>query len=210
MSSSWPPPPDQPPGGQPGQPQRPAQPQQPPPQQPPHGWRPSQPQQPPSGWSVPQPQQPGSGWQPVYPQQTLSQQEVKPGRNRKPVYIGLLVAAVLIIGGVVAWQLLKDDGEDTRAAYCSALRDLTNDGDLMSAISTADASSLSQIESVHQLAPNAVRDDWDTLQTLVSSAQNEPDNIDVSAALKALTALRAISSDAESECGITMDVPGLP
>ncbi len=198
MSSSWPPPPDQPPGGQPGQPQRPAQPQQPPPQQPPHGWRPSQ------------PQQPGSGWQPVYPQQTLSQQEVKPGRNRKPVYIGLLVAAVLIIGGVVAWQLLKDDGEDTRAAYCSALRDLTNDGDLMSAISTADASSLSQIESVHQLAPNAVRDDWDTLQTLVSSAQNEPDNIDVSAALKALTALRAISSDAESECGITMDVPGLP
>ncbi|MBA2715457.1 MAG: hypothetical protein H0U51_00035 [Propionibacteriales bacterium] len=198
MSSSWPPPPDQPPGGQPGQPQRPAQPQQPPPQQPPHGWRPSQ------------PQQPGSGWQPVYPQQTLSQQEVKPGRNRKPVYIGVLVAAVLIIGGVVAWQLLKDDGEDTRAAYCSALRDLTNDGDLMLAISTADASSLSQIESVHQLAPNAVRDDWDTLQTLVSSAQNEPDNIDVSAALKALTALRAISSDAESECGITMDVPGLP
>jgi len=181
VSSSWPPPPDQPPGGQPGQPQRPAQ-----------------------------PQQPGPGWQPVYPQQTLSQQEVKPGRNRKPVYIGVLVAAVLIIGGVVAWQLLKDDGEDTRAAYCSALRDLTNDGDVMSAISTADASSLSQIESVHQLAPNAVRDDWDTLQTLVSSAQNEPDNIDVSAALKALTALRAISSDAESECGITMDVPGLP
>ncbi len=199
MSSSWPPPPDQPPGEQPGQPQ-----------QPPPGWRPTEPQQPPPGWSAPQPQQPGSGWQPVYPQQTLSQQEVKPGRNRKPLYLGLLVAVVLIIGGVVAWQLLKDDGEDTRAAYCSALRDLTNDGDLMSAISTADASSLSQIESVHQLAPNAVRDDWDTLQTLVSSAQNEPDNFDVSAALKALTALRAISSDAESECGITMDVPGLP
>jgi len=199
VSSSWPPPPDQPPGEQPGQPQ-----------QPPPGWRPTEPQQPPPGWSAPQPQQPGSGWQPVYPQQTLSQQEVKPGRNRKPLYLGLLVAVVLIIGGVVAWQLLKDDGEDTRAAYCSALRDLTNDGDLMSAISTADASSLSQIESVHQLAPNAVRDDWDTLQTLVSSAQNEPDNFDVSAALKALTALRAISSDAESECGITMDVPGLP
>lgn len=176
MSSSWPPPPDQPP----------------------------------TGWQPGQPQQPESGWQPVYPQQTLSQQEVKPGRNRKPLYIGLVVALVLIIGGVVAWQLLKDDGENTRAAYCSALSDLTNDGDLMSAVSTADAASLSKIESVHQLAPNAVRDDWDTLQSVVSSAQNEPDNIDLSAMVKALTALKAISSDAESECGITMDVPGLP
>lgn len=140
----------------------------------------------------------------------MSQQEVKPGRNRKPIYLGLLVAVVLIIGGVVAWQLLKDDGEDTRAAYCSALRDLTNNGDLMSALSTADASSLGQLEQVQQLAPNAVREDWDTLQSLVNSAQNEPDNIDFSAAVKAMTALRGISSDAESECGITMDVPVLP
>lgn len=140
----------------------------------------------------------------------MSQQEVKPGRNRKPLYIGLVVALVLIIGGVVAWQLLKDDGEGTRAAYCSALSDLTNDGDLMSAVSTADASSLAQIERVRQLAPNAVRDDWDTLQSVVSSAQNEPDAIDMSAVLEAATALRAISSDAESECGITMDLPGLP
>lgn len=201
MSSSWPPPPDQPPPGwQPGQPHQPARSQQP-----------AQPQQPPPGWHPPQPQQQaGSGWQPVYPQQTLSQQEVKPGRNRKPIYLGLLVAVVLIIGGVVAWQLLKDDGEDTRAAYCSALRDLTNNGDLMSALSTAEAASLGQLEQVQQLAPDAVREDWDTLQALVNSAQNEPDNIDFSAMVKAATALRGISSDAESECGITMDVPGLP
>lgn len=145
----------------------------------------------------------------MYPQQTLSPQQVKPGRNRKPVYIGLLVAAVLIIGGVLAWQLLKDDGEDTRAAYCAALKDVTHDGDLMSAFSAADATSLAKLEDLQQLAPAAVRDDWDTVQSVFESARSSGD-VDYGAAVKALTALKAIADDAESECGITMDVPGLP
>ncbi len=192
----------------------------PPPEQPPSGWQPGpppsgwQPGPPPSGWQPgpPQPprgQQPPQWQQPAYPQQTLSEQEVKPGRNRKPLYLGLLAAAVLIIGGLVAWQLLKDDGEDTRAAYCAELKDVTHNGNLMSAFSTADGSELTQLDRLHQLAPDAVRDDWDTLQRLFESAQSFG-NVDYGAAVKALTAMKAITDDAESECGITMDVPGLP
>lgn len=164
-------------------------------------------QQPP-GWQPGPPHQPPPGWQPVYPQQTLSQQEVKPGRNRKPLYLCLLAAVVLVIGGLVAWQLLKDDGEDTRAAYCAELKDVTHNGDLMSAFSAADGSELNQLDRLHQLAPDAVRDDWDTLQRLFESAQSFG-NVDYGAAVKALTAMKAITDDAESECGITMDVPGL-
>ncbi len=153
---------------------------------------------------------PSAGQQHAYPQQTLLPQEVRSGRSRKPLLIGALAVVLLIIGGVVAWQLLKDDGEDTRAAYCSALKDLTNNGDIMTALSTADASSLGRIQRVVQLAPDAVRDDWDTLQSLVSSSQTGQGNIDVSLALKAFGAFRAISDDAQSKCSITMDVPGLP
>lgn len=170
-------------------------------------WPPQQ--QPPPGWQPGSAPQPPPGGQPVYPQQTLSQQEVKPGRNRKPLYLGLLAAVALIIGGLVAWQLLKDDGEDTRAAYCAEMKDLTHDGDLTSALNAADASSLNQLEKLQQLAPNVVRDDWDTLQSLFESAQSYG-KVDYGAAVKAFGALKAIADDAESECGIPMDVPGLP
>lgn len=167
------------------------------------------PGQPPPGWRPPPPAQPQPGWQPVgYPQQTLSAQNVQRGRSRKPLVIGLVVALLLAVGGVVAWQLLRDDGEGTRAAYCSALRTLTNNGDVMSVVSTADASTLNQLAKVQQLAPNAVRDDWDSLQSLAQSAQTG--NVDYSAAIKALTSLKAIADDAKSNCSISMDVPGLP
>jgi hypothetical protein len=207
VSSSWPPPPDEPTEEQPAVPHQPpthwqpAQPHQS--QQPPTSWQPAQPQ--PAGWQPAQPQP--AGEHRVYPQQALSDQEVKPGRNRKPLYLGLLVALVLLVGGVVAWQLLKDDGEDTRAAYCSALKTLTNDGDLTGALGSADASSLNQVAEVQRLAPDAVRDDWDKLQSAIQSAQSG--NVDFSNALNALTSLRAISDDAGDNCGITMDVPGL-
>jgi hypothetical protein len=132
---------------------------------------------------------------------------VKRGRSRKPLVIGLVVALLIAIGGIVAWQLLKDNGEGTRAAYCAALKKLTNNGDITAALSGADAGTLNQLSKVQSLAPDAVKDDWDTLQSLTQSAQSG--NVDYSVAIKALGALKSISDDADSKCGITMNVPGL-
>ena len=197
MSSSWPPPPDPPLGEQPVAPGQP----------PPSDWLPPQPQHPVFGGPPNRPEDAVFGGQRSYPQQTLSEQEVKPGRSRKPLVIGLVVALVLAIGAGVAWQLLQGDGESTRAAYCSALKDLTHNGDLMRAVPGADASSLNQVVEVQRLAPDAVKDDWDALQSAAQSAQSG--EVDYSMALRALTSLRAISDDADSNCGITMDMPGL-
>ncbi|MEP6666536.1 MAG: hypothetical protein ABJA81_08830, partial [Nocardioidaceae bacterium] len=112
----------------------------------------------------------GESWRPGdqrgpanYPRQELLPQEIKPGRNRKPLFIGIGVSLLLIGGGVVAYYAFRDDGEDTRAAYCAALRDVTNNGDLAAAASGANASTLSDLQAVVDLAPNAVSDDWQTL-----------------------------------------------
>ncbi len=149
-------------------------------------------------------------WQapPNYPQQTLLPQEVKPGKSRKPLVIALVLALVLVVGGVVAWRLLRDNGESTRAAYCSALKSLTNNGDLTSALSGAGASTFGQVNKVVSLAPDAVKSDWTALQSLATSAQSG--NGGYSSALQALSSLQAIANDAQSNCGITMNIPGLP
>jgi hypothetical protein len=153
-----------------------------------------------------QPGQPGQS-QSAYPQQTLLPQEVKRGRSRKPLVIGLVVALLIAAGGIVAWQLLKDNGEETRAAYCAALKKLTNNGDITAALSGAGTDTLSQLGKVQSLAPAAVKGDWDTLQSLSQSAQSG--NVDASVAIKAFSALKSIADDADSKCGIPMNVPGL-
>ena len=93
------------------------------------------------------------GWQdsgqtppPQYPRQNLLPQEVKPGRNRKPLFIAIAVVIALVIAGGIAFLVLRDDGEDTREAYCAALRDLTGDGDVMSALSDADAGTADKLQ----------------------------------------------------------------
>jgi predicted negative regulator of RcsB-dependent stress response len=151
---------------------------------------------------------PGWGQQPAYPQQTLLPQQVQRGRSRKPLVVGLVIALIVAVGGIVAWQLLKDNGEQTRTAYCSALRRLTHNGDLTTALSGANVSTLAQLANVQKLAPDAVRGDWTTLQSLASSAQSG--QIDASSAIKALTSLQAIADDAKSKCAITINIPNLP
>jgi hypothetical protein len=150
---------------------------------------------------------PGEQAPSAYPQQTLLPHEVKPGKSRKPLVIALVLALVLVVGGVVAWQLLKDNGESTRAAYCSALKSLTNNGDLTTALSGAGASTFGQVNKVVSLAPDAVKSDWTSLQSLATSAQSG--NLGYSSALQALSALNAIATDAQSNCSITLNVPGL-
>lgn len=149
----------------------------------------------------------GSGPPPGgYPRQQLSQQEVKPGRSRTPLYVALVVVLVLLVGGVGGYLLLRDTGEDRRAEYCTALRDVTNDGDLLSAFDSADSSTLGRLQHTADLAPDAVADSWKTLVDLVDSASASVP--DVASAFQALTAVRAIVDDANSECGMSMQIPG--
>ena len=142
-----------------------------------------------------------------YPRQTLLPQQVQRRRSRTPLYVGLALLLVLV-GGVIAWRMFASSGEDTRAAYCSALKRLTHNGDLQAALSQADVKTLDQVLTVQRLAPQTVRADWTTLQSLATSAQSG--NPNMFTALKALTALRSIADDARSHCGIPMTIPLSP
>jgi hypothetical protein len=164
--------------------------------------------QPPPG-PPPSYQQQGSHTQPgSYPQQTLLPQHVEQSRSRRPLVIGLVVALVVAAGGIIAWQLLRDNGESTRAAYCTALRKLTANGDITTALAGADAGTFDQLNRVQSLAPDVVKGDWASLQSLARSTRTG--RVDYASAISALTSLRAISDDAKSKCAITLDVPGLP
>jgi hypothetical protein len=142
-----------------------------------------------------------------YPRQTLLPQQVQRSRSRTPLYIGLALLLVLV-GGVIVWRIFVSSGEDTRAAYCSALKRLTHNGDLQATLSHADVKSLNQVLTVQRLAPAAVRGDWTTLQSLVTTGQSSSPN--VLTAIKALTALRSIADDARRHCGIPMQIPLSP
>ncbi|MBA2574149.1 MAG: hypothetical protein H0V02_05080 [Nocardioidaceae bacterium] len=144
----------------------------------------------------------GGGPQPAapYPQQQLLPQEVQPGRSRLPLVIGLVVVLALIGGGVAAWFLLRDEGEDTRAEYCAGLKELTNDGDLLGVVGAADESTLVQLEKVADLAPSAVEADWQRLRDLAASEE-----FTASSGFAAYAAFQSIVRDAEDKCG--MDIP---
>jgi hypothetical protein len=117
---------------------------------------------------------------------------------------------VVVLVAVVAtalWMLLDDDGESRREAYCAALSDVTNEGDLTGALEEADESTVTELRDVADLAPDAVADDWDTLVTLAQDPAAITDGSSVGALVDAFTALQAIASDAEDECNLTLDVP---
>lgn len=163
----------------------------------------------PQGWSGTGPQgQPGPPGQPgpgsAYPHQHLLPQQVQRGVNRKPLYLVVAaVLALLLIGGIL-FVVLRDDGEDNRAEYCAELRDLTDNGDLGSALSGADQTTLDRIRKLQDTAPSAVADDWtkivDTMDATIQSQSPNPSEL-----LTALGALRAIASDAKQNCGL--DIP---
>ena len=140
-----------------------------------------------------------------YPRQQLLPQEIKPGRNRTPLYIGLGLAMVLVIGGAVAYLTLRSNGEETRAAYCAALRKLTHNGDLTGAVDGANTSTLDQIKEVRRLAPNAVSDDWSKLWDIAEQAQSG--SPDYSQALTAYNALKVIAQDASDKCSLDLNMP---
>lgn len=166
----------------------------------PYGWSgqgPQGPQGPPG-----QPGSPGPGS--PYPHQHLLPQEVHRGVNRKPLYLVIAAVLAVLLVGAVLFAVLRDKGEDNRAQYCAELRDLTDNGDLGSALSGADASTLRRIRNLQQTAPSAVADDWkqivDTMDSTIESQSPNPSEL-----LTAFGALRAIATDAKQNCGL--DIP---
>ena len=141
----------------------------------------------------------------MYPQQQLLPQEVKRGVNRSRIYLGVAAAmTVVVIAGALFW-VLRDDGEDRREEYCAELRDLTNDGDLATALSSADPSTLERIQKLPDTAPNAVADDWQLIADTIATAL-EAQEPDMGQALTLFNAAQAISNDASRECGLDLQL----
>lgn len=144
------------------------------------------------------------GGQP-YPRQHLLPQEIKPGRNRKPMFITIGVVLALVIAGGIAYLALRDNGESNREAYCAALRDLTHNGDLTSAIDSADQSTVDKIQTVMDLAPDSVADSWRTLDRGIKNAQSG--SPDMEQALSLFSALKTIAGDAQDNCNLDLNIP---
>jgi hypothetical protein len=161
----------------------------------------------------PRPWEQGGAWDndqgtgPQYPRQHLLPQEIKPGRNRRPVFIAIGAALALVIAGGIAYLVFRDDGEGTRAAYCAALKDLTNNGDLASVARQPSATLLDDLKTVEDLAPKTVADDWKSLDQGIRQAQSGTP--DISQALTLYNALRAISLDAKNNCNLDLGIPVL-
>ena len=95
--------------------------------QPPYGDQPQPPSGRPSSRSrrtATEPQ-PTYGEPPHYPHQELLPQHVQPRRSRLPQSSAPSSWSSLV-AALVVWRVVHDNGEDNRAAYCSALKKLTS------------------------------------------------------------------------------------
>ena len=189
----------------PDQPDHPDQPDRPDPRGP--EGDPTRPWEQPSG-AWPGWQDSGQAPHPQYPRQNLLPQEVKPGRNRKPLFITIAVVIALVIAGGIAFLVLRDDGEDTREAYCAALRDLTGDGDLMGGLSGADAATADKLKTAMDLAPERRRRRLEEARRR-DLVRRSPARPDMSEALSLFSSLRAIADDAQSKCDLDLGIPML-
>lgn len=119
-----------------------------------------------------------------------------------------MVLALIVAGGI-AYLVLRDDGEDTRAAYCAGLRDLTHNGDLQGAMDGTDQSTMEDLKAVIDLAPNAVSDDWAELEDGIELARSGSGSPDFQRALEMYAALKNIAGDARNNCDLDLDIPML-
>ncbi len=151
---------------------------------------------------------PGTGFTPgVYPQQQLLPHEVQHGTNRTPIYIGVAIVLALIVAGGAAFFLLRGENDDNRAEYCAELRDVTDDGDLSSALSGADPSMFDRLLAIGDIAPDAVADDWSAITKFIDDASGATP--DLASAIEAFNALQVIANDAEANCDLTLEIPSL-
>jgi hypothetical protein len=140
--------------------------------------------------------------QPMFRQELLPQQ-VQPAPRRTGLIVAVGVVVLLVAVGVVVWSLSSDDGGGDRDAYCETLRTATNDGDLAGALGSTDPTVVDQLADE---SPDDIREDWQRLVKLrdMFTDGGEPSTAE---ALAAVTALQNIVEDANSECGITLDLP---
>jgi hypothetical protein len=142
--------------------------------------------------------------QPSYPRQDLLPQQVQPGRSRVPLVVAAVAGVVLVAGVLVALRLAHDSGEHSRAAYCAALRSVTHDGDLSQAFAAASGGTPAELDRVRDLAPSAVRRQWDHLLAAVQQGRSEPSIGDLAALF---VDVRVIVDDAQSQCGLKIQIP---
>jgi hypothetical protein len=237
VSDSWPPPqgPEQPgedphsqdassPPYPPAQPPPFGQPPYPPAQPPPYGQPPYPPAQPPPyaqpyGGTPPAPyrrspqpftDQFGQPPATAYPRQELLPHEVRPRKRRVPLVIGLVVTLALVGGGIAAWLLLRDNGDATRAQYCTEITSATRGSDITSILGGGPRAAFAELHKLADLAPTGVAADWKTLTALLESAQKSQSSANFSAVVAAAEALRSIIADSNAHCGTTFKAPSLP
>jgi hypothetical protein len=146
---------------------------------------------------------------PPYPRQELLPQQVQPSRSRLPLLLVAAAVVVALVAGLIAWWALKDDGEQNRAAYCSALRSLmAGQGlDVLGQAAQGGGTAVPQvIDHIRDLAPGSVRSQWDDLIGVLQSVQTSQPG--VAEGLRAFGDIQAITADANSGCGLHIQIPG--
>lgn len=142
-----------------------------------------------------------------YPRQDLTEQQVLPGRSGAPRLFGIAGLVVVVLVAVALWFVLDDGGEPDRDAYCEALTDVTDGGDLAGALQTADERTLEDLDDVAALAPDVVADDWETLTEVARDPAAVADGGDLSTVVSVFSAVRGIARDARDACGLELDIP---
>lgn len=148
--------------------------------------------------------QPPYGSGPDYPKQQLSPQQVAPRRPRWPLIVGAVAVVVVLAGVLITLRVVHDNGERSRAAYCTALRTLTHNGHIVEAFSGLSEGSTAQIDHLRDIAPSAVKGQWDDVVPLLSRAPTSMP--DMALAARVVTDLTAIVNDAKSSCGLSLQL----
>ncbi len=149
--------------------------------------------------------QPPPGEPTPYPRQELLPQRVAPGRSRLPLAIGAVAIVLALVGGLLAWWLLRDDGEQNRAAYCDAVATITHGGNLQAAASGGPAANRAALARARDLAPSAVRSQWDDLVAIIQGPSNG--QLGVATGLRLISDVRSIVADANANCGMHITLP---
>ena len=119
-------------------------------------------------------------------------------RRHRILWIGGAVVAVLAI--IVYFVATRDDGEENRAAYCSALSDMVGSDSLEQALKGANKA---EVERITELAPRDVEPAWDSLSRAALDDDPTATESQVDAA-KLPAVLDKITEDAAENCDLTL------